>query len=307
MITISPYSLRSYNKDNKSYEQIDNILGKFDLFDLVDEFCQKNININQKDDDAKVYFELTDYQVDKTERKASLTFSVGEYGSKSNIIDVDTKAVSHEKKPNEAEINEYIFVMYFPKSKDESFLFMQCIRGVGILTKFSDLFKQFYRAKTGLVIQINPITYKKAMEKWLEGDVKEYRFINFQPFEDKADFKESFGHNEVQTEYVVKPKRSRSGFLKLFKLKDILDQESEVIELMDDIITRSERMKVLVELDGKPKTISVGRSSSNPNYQVEPDEDDLDFDDGNNPTKESLEKWIHRIYTDFIDSMYSME
>lgn len=313
MITISPYSLRSFNKEkkekkeNNGYEPMDNIKGEFDLFNLTEEFCKNNKAINRKDDDSKIYFELIDYVADPDNRKITFTFNVGEYGSKSNIVDVDTKAISHEKKTNEAEINEYLFVMYFPKNKDEAFLFMQCIRGHGILTKFSDLFRQFYRDKTDLVIQVNPLTYQKAMEKWLEGEVREYKFINFLPFEDKADFKKSLGHDEIQTEYTVRPKKSKKGLLKRYTLKQMLEEESNVIEAMDDLITRSDKMKVVVVLNDKPKTITIGKNASEPIYQIEPDEDDLEFDDGNNPTKESLEKWIDHIYTDFTDSMYSME
>lgn len=313
MITISPYSLRSFNKEkkenkeNNGYELMDNIKGEFDLFDLTREFCEKNKAVNQKDDDSKIYFELIEFVVDSEERKISFTYNVGEYGSKSNIVDVDTKVVSHEKKTNEAEINEYLFTMYFPKNKDESFLFMQCIRGRGILTKFSDLFRQFYKDKTDLVIQINPLTYQKAMEKWLEGEVKEYKFINFLPFEDKADFKKSLGHDEVRTEYTVRPRKSKKGFLKRYTLKQVLEEESNIIEVMDDLIARSDKMKVVVELNGKPKTITIGKNASEPVYQIEPDEGDLEFDDGNNPTKESLEKWIDHIYTDFTESMYSMD
>lgn len=314
MITISPYSLRSFNrekkekKENNGYEPMDNIKGEFDLFDLTEEFCRNNKSVNRKDDDSKIYFELIGYTADLDERKISFTFNVGEYGNKSNIVDVDTKEVSHEKKTNEAEINEYLFMMYFPENKDEAFLFMQCIRGNGILTKFSDLFRQFYKDKTGLVIQINPLTYQKAMEKWLEGEVREYKFINFLPFEDKTDFKKSLGHDEIQTEYTVRPKKSKKGLFKRYTLKKMLEDGSNVIEAMDDLITRSDRMKVVVELDtGAKKTITIGKNASEPIYQIEPDEDDLEFDDGNNPTKESLEKWIHRIYTDFTESMYSMD
>ena len=183
MHAVAPYLFRCFNRGlegrvEQRYSTLDN-LGNHDLFFLLRNFIQENTGAYNIIEDSKQVYQFEGVQVNEDSREIFGWFNVGNYGMKTDIINVSTGAVDFEKAQDNAEIIKHYVHYFIPRGFNEAMAFMHSYRGVGVKTLFYTLFSQYFREATGLVIQMNPLAYDNAVNAWLDATAKEVRLTKF--------------------------------------------------------------------------------------------------------------------------------
>ncbi|SGZ07295.1 Putative uncharacterized protein [Moritella viscosa] len=300
MHSISPYLLRCYNKDNggrtdQRYSTLDRI-GQHDLFYLLQAFIEVNTQLYTIVDDEKLVYLFSNMVFDEQTREIYGWFNVGNYGIKTDIINVDTGNVDFKKAQNNAEIIKHYVHFFIPQGFNEAMAFMHSFRGNGVKTIFHTLFSNYFKEMTELTLQMNPLAYNKAMDAWLNGEAKEVRLIKFAGLPDIADQLRELGHHEQ--ELVIKPKRN----LSLGKLKDYLTPNSPQLTAVEVLSEFATQIKTVVEIEGKRRTFCIGKKSSNTVCEIELD-DTVILNEGV-PEFSSMYLWVGEIITEYTVTLY---
>lgn len=165
--SLSPYSFRCYNGDlegkrDQRYSHLDKI-GQYDLFSLIEMFIEKRSGEYNIIEDSRQVYRFSDMKLDKKKREIYCWFNVGNYGMKTDIIDIKTGKVSYEKAEDNAEIIKHYVHFCIPKGVNEGMAFLHAYRGNGIKTLFHTIFSVFFTNTTRLNLQMNPLAYDKAI------------------------------------------------------------------------------------------------------------------------------------------------
>jgi hypothetical protein len=300
MHSVAPYLFRCYNKElngrqDQRYSTLDNI-GQYDLFQLLLNFINANTGAYKVVEDSKQVYQFSDLEYDENTREISGWFNVGNYGTKNDIINIDTGHIDFEKAQNNAEIIKHFVHFFVPRGFNEAIAFMHAYRGIGIKTLFHTLFSNYFQGITNLVIQMNPLSYDNALNAWLDATAKEIRLTKFVGVNDIADQVRMLGHNEQ--ELVIKPPRNNG----LGKLRDYVTPGSERLRAIEIIGEYGEQIKTVVEINNKQKTFRIGRNVSTPLCEIELD-DDVVLDEGV-PNFNSIRQWTREIVNEYAITMY---
>ncbi|HGB6745036.1 TPA: hypothetical protein ACIV23_004650, partial [Salmonella enterica subsp. enterica serovar Java] len=161
-----------------------------------------------------------------------------------------------------------------------------------------NLFSDYFKRVTNLVIQMNPLAYDKAIEKWMDAIAKEVRVTKFHGVRDVAEQARRLGHNEQ--ELVIKPPRN-SG---LGRLRDYLSRDSEQYQLVEVLKEYGETVKTVVELgDGRKRTFRIGTNVRGAVCEIIFDEEQVIFNDGM-PEITSLNRFVDAVILEYIQLLY---
>lgn len=298
MYSISPYLFRSYNRDimgpkGNHYSPLNNIAG-YDLFELLKDFFKKNQDYHDKSDSKQVY-RFENLCFDNEQRFISIWFSVGVYGIKTDIIDIKTGKVDFEKAQENAEIIKYFMYFFIPKNFDEAIVLTSNYRSSGVKTLFHSLFSKYFNSMTNQNLQMNPLSYNKTFNSWLDARTTEIRCVKFEGCKDITDQLTLLGHEEQ--ELVIKPKKNRS----LGRLRDFIG-EGDKLKVIEILAENSREIKSVVELGGKKRTFRIGKKATNVICEIELD-DDVEIV-GGVPVFESMQKWCIQISKEYAQQMY---
>ena len=301
MHAISPYLLRCFNpslpgKSDQKYAKLD-MVGKYDTFQLLEAFISSNSSVFKIIEDSKQVYRFNDFTYDKANRQIYGWFQVGIYGVKNDIINIESGDVDFEKAQNNAEIINHYIHFFIPEGFNEGIGLFHNFRGNGVKTLFSELFRVYFLRYTKLHLQVNPLSYDNAISAWHEANSKEVRITKFVALSDKADQIKKLGHHEK--ELVIKPPRNGS----LGKLKDFLTPGTESAKIIESLSPLGEKIKTVVELDGKQRTFYIGGTGGNVLCEIEIDFDKVKNNDGN-PEIYSLYIWCKGILSEYATTMY---
>lgn len=298
MYSISPYLFRSYNRNimgpsGNHYSPLNDIAG-YDLFKLLITFFDNNKDYKDKPDSKQVYrFEHLCF--DNKDRIISVWFSVGIYGIKTDIIDIKTGEVDFEKAQENAEIIKYYMYFFIPKNVDEAIVLTSNYRSSGVKTLFYSLFSKYFTSITKQSLQMNPLSYDKAFNSWLDARTTEIRCTKFNGCKDITDQLTLLGHEEQ--ELVIKPKKNKS----LGRLRDFIGK-GDKLKAIEVLIETSGVIKSVVELDGKKRTFRIGEQAANVLCEIELD-DSVEIV-GGVPVFESIQNWCKEISKEYAQRMY---
>lgn len=300
MHSVSPYLFRCYNKSltgriELRYSTLDN-LGTHDLYYLLRAFIEANSTSYKIVEDTKQVYQFESMTYNDATREISGWFNVGQYGIKTDIINVQTGDVDFEKAQNNAEIIKHYVHFFIPRGFNEAMAFMHSYRGIGIKTLFLSLFSVYFKTQTNLVIQMNPLVYDNAMNAWLDATAKEIKLTKFVGLNDITDQIRLLGHSEQ--ELIIKPPR-RGG---LGKLRDYLNPNSRQRQAIEVMGEYGSQVKTVVEIDGKRRTFSVGRNRTSALCEIELDEN-VSQPEGV-PELESINSWVREIVAEYAETMY---
>lgn len=300
MHSISPYLLRCFNNNlegrrEQRYSSLDN-LGQNDLFELLRVYITQHMAAYTIVEATQQVYRFESMTFDDNRREISGWFNVGQYGMKTDIINVETGEVDFEKAENNAEIIKHYIHFFIPRGFKEALLFMHSYRGVGVKTLFQALFCPYFKQRTNLVIQMNPQLYDKAMNAWLDADAKEIKLVKFVGLDDIADQIRLLGHAEQ--ELVIRPPRRGN----LGKLRDYFNPESDQLQAVEVISGFGTQVKTVVELGGKKRTFKVGPDQSSSLCEIELD-DNVELIDGV-PRIDSINEWVNEIVAEYARTMY---
>lgn len=292
MHALAPYFIRCYNPDTEIKnveERYDflNKVGQYDTFDLLLEFIDAHKQF-EKVDDKKQTYKFLNVQTDKKKRTVSGWMCLGEYGIRNDIIDTDDNKVAFEKHTKHADVKNYFFIFSIPRESRKGIALLHTYKSDGVKSMFYGEFSNFFRDKTKKNLQIQPLTYEKAMEPWLEAEMKEIKVVGFKPTKNIED--KIHGLGDVEHEYKIKAKRNKTlGKFKNFLVKD--SDESKLIEVLNH---GSKQVKALVSMGGSHKTFTIGHGDKHAFCQIDVDEEEVTIVDGN-PDFTSINKWASDI------------
>ncbi|CAN8139913.1 conserved hypothetical protein [uncultured Thiomicrorhabdus sp.] len=299
--SLSPYLLRSFNpaspakKIEDKYAILDKV-GQHDTYEIFKVFMEANSNDFQILEDKKLVYRFNNMSFDANNRLMYGWFQVGNYGVKTEIIDINTGKVDFNKAQDNAEIINHFIYIKLPQGYNEGMALLHSFRGTGIKTLLHDLLKEPFKNKTTLVLQMNPLAYDKALTEWQDGNAKEIRLTKFVGLTDIADTIKSLGHDEQ--EYIIKA--PRNGFMG--KFKNYLDKNSNEYKAVEVLTPLCRTIKTVVELNGKKRVFTIGKNASNSVCEINASED-LQLVEGV-PTLDSIKDWCEEVANEYSSVMY---
>ena len=300
MHSLAPYLIRCFSpgisgKPEDKYAALDKV-GSHDTFDILSNFIKSKKSDFHVNDEAKQVYRFDSVNYDSTNRVIYGWFQLGSFGIKSDIINVKTGEVDYEKTQENAEIINHFIYFSIPRGYNEGVALLHMFRGNGIKTVFYDLFREYFNQVTKFNLQMNPLSYDKALAEWENANAKEIRLIKFSALSDIADSIKKLGHDEQML--TLKPPRKGT----LGKLKDYMNKDSEQSKAIEFLTPMCSKVKTVVELNGRKRTFSIGHNSSNAICEIEAP-DDLELEYGN-PKYDAILNWCSEISTEFSDTLY---
>lgn len=302
MHAIAPYCIRFYNPNSTEknvedrYAKLDK-LGSFDAFQLLADFADKLDDKFVIVESTKQVYRFKGMKVDAVKRQVAGFFEVGSYGVKNDIIDIKTGNVDYKKTQENAEIIRHYIRFFLPAGFNEGIALLQTFKGAGVKTLLHGLLRDHFLKITKLNFQLNPLAYKKAFQTWEKATAKEIKLTKFEGMSDITDQIKKLGHKEQQL--IIKPPASST--LGLFK--DYLNPNSKEFQVVEFLSPMCAHVKLVVELDRKRRTFTIGRPADEQVCEIAIEEDEVDFIAGN-PVAKSLHKWARDILQDLADSLY---
>lgn len=299
MHSASPYILKSFNKNlpGKPDEKYSNLnqLGQYDLFYLLKSFTEARNTTYTILEETKQVYRFSNLKFDEKERLIYGWLQAGNYGIKSQIIDIETGEVSFEKLKNNADVINHFIYFYIPENEKEAISLFHSYRGTGIKTLFYSLFSEYFQRYTHQNLSMQPLAYEKAMNEWLNASTKEIRLLRYKPKNDIAD-QIKFGFDEQILTYKA-PRRGTMGRLADYFEKGT-DQHNAIVLLSE----ACEKIKTVVELGGKKRTFSIGKNYSTQLCEIEIPEE-INNKDGN-PDFQKVTEWCSSIVEEFKQAVY---
>lgn len=302
MHAIAPYSIRFFDP-NSAAKNIEDRYSKLDKVGAQDAFKILQDYVNRLDDkfviveDTKQVYRFKGMKVDVAKRQIAGWFEVGSYGVKNDIIDIKTGNVDFQKTQQNAEIIRHYIRFFVPAGFNEGIALLHTFKGGGVKTLLHDLLRAEFLKLTKLNLQMNPLAYKQAFVSWKKAVAKEIKLTRFEGAQDITDQIKGLGHKEQQL--IIKPPSRQS----LGKFKDYLDPNSKEYKIVEYLSPMCAQVKVLVELDGKKRTFTIGRPADEQVCEIAIEEEDVDFIAGN-PEAKSLHKWCTIVLQDLANAIY---
>lgn len=302
MHSIAPYSIRFFDP-NSTAKEIEDRYSKLDKVGAHDALKILQDYFNRVDDkfviveDTKQVYRFKGMKAFPARRQIAGWFEVGSYGVKNDIIDIKTGNVDYQKTQENAEIIRHYVRFFVPAGLNEGIALLHTFKGAGIKTLLHDLLRAEFLKVTKLNLQMNPLAYKQAFVSWKKAVAKEIKLTRFEGMKDMTDQIKKLGHKEQQL--IIKPPSRES----LGKFKDYLDPNSKEYKVVEYLSPMCAQVKVVVELNGKKRTFTIGRPADEQVCEIAIDEEDVDFVAGN-PEGNSLHKWCTIVLQDLANAIY---
>jgi hypothetical protein len=300
MHSLLPYSMRCFNpalpgNPKDKYAILDKI-GQFDAYTLLKTYIESKTNEFHIVEDAKQVFRFNSMVFDTDKRLIYGWLQAGYYGKKTDIINISTGQVDFEKALHNAEIINHFIYFFLPKGLNKGISLLHAHRGNGIKTLFFELFNEYFKNKTTLHLQMNALSYEKALNGWMDGNAKEIRLIKFAGWADSSDTLLRLGSNE-QDLILKAPRKGALG-----KFKDYYNNASDQAKAVEALSSLCAQVKTVIELDGKKRIFTVGCSDSSTMYAIDAPEE-LTLVDGN-PEFNAIKQWCEEISIEFFNEIY---
>ncbi|MGY4043342.1 hypothetical protein [Aeromonas hydrophila] len=297
---VSAYAVRVFNKEvsrraDDRYHLL-NKIGAYDLLELIHVFCTGRKDYTTIADSKQAY-RIIIKNHDPAKRMISGWIEYGHFGMQSNIVDIVNKKVDYTKKPTNADMGLYYFLLWIPQNAAHGIAIFHTIRGDGVKTLFQKEFCDYIKTYVDRTLQMNNLTFDRVLQSWANADTKEIVALRLKDYSDIADVPVALGN--VHASLSIKPQRKG----KLSKLGAYLKKgstEAILVEQLDDVC---DDIKILVEMNGRKKTFRIGKKKRKGNSEIEIPDDEVNFRAGV-PEFSSLNKWSLGLLNDFKDELY---
>lgn len=295
MHCLAPYLIRCYDpsseeEDPENKYSMLNRIGQYDLYKLLSDFIKQHKTYKKVELRSETY-RFSNVKFDKEKRTITGWMSVGTYGIKNDIINTEDNALAFLKEEKHADVKKYYFSFYVPLESRKGICLLYTYKSDGVKSLFYQEFNEYFNNATDKKIQINPISYDKAMKPWLAAETKEIKVIGFKPAFDLADKVSSLG--DIDFEYSIKAKKNKT----LGRLSNFLKKDTEEYKLVELLNAEGDQVKALVAMNGSKKTFRIGHSNKSAMCQIEIDEEEVSIV-GSTPDFDSLNKWASGIIND---------
>lgn len=249
--------------------------------------------------DNKQIYAFASFKFDDATRVIRGVLKAGSYGSRTDIVNIDTGKVDFKRLEKNAEVLNHYIRLYIPEKLNEGVALLHNQKNVGIKTLIFDLLREEFSRVTGRVLQMNPLSYEKAFEEWKKATAKEIRMVRFSGMESIEDQIKNLGHDEAEHTYVIKaPRRKNLG-----SFVDYLTPGTEQNAMVEALAPLCAEVKTVVEMNGRKRTFRLGSAQSNQLCEIDVDEDKVTITAGN-PNMKEFDEWCKVLLNEFLSSIY---
>jgi hypothetical protein len=304
MHSLATYSVRVFDRilagpTEDKYHKLSNIRGK-DLVQSITDFANNNTSY-QEISDGKSKKTLKFSNVTRVNRTVYGFIEFGEYGIKGKVVHVPSGDTVYAKKKDDSDIQQLYFNFTIPSDVTTGICLFHNIHGRGVKGLADKMLNEFFHKLTkGLKLQLQPLTYEKAVEDWMKNaQVKELRLNKYSPKFEVSDPVDQLAENTVEITY--KPKEKGGSFGRFW---DFIQSKSRSGINRGAVAILSEHcasVKAVVEFDGRKRTFSL-TSEDLPVSTIDFDDEDVKMEDGA-PELASLHKYADELVTDMLSTI----
>lgn len=304
MNTVSPYIIRSFNPLMKGKRASDGYsplgeIGQFDMYVVVKDFIASKGTDYHLIEDSKQIYSFAHVKFDDIKREFRGVISAGSYGSRTEIVNVETGKVDFRRLEKNAEVLKHYFRFFIPEKLNEGIAILHSQRNIGIKTLIHDLLHEEFSRVTGRVLQMNPLSYEKAFEEWKKATTKEIKLVRFNGMGTIEDQIKNLGHDEAEYTYSIKASRKRN----LGAFIDYLTPGTDQMAIVEHLAPLCAEVKTVVEMGGRKRTFRLGAKRSNQVCEIDVDEDQVTITAGN-PDMKEFDKWCRILLNEFLSTIY---
>lgn len=308
MHSISSYCIRCYDREKEVPNTEDKYLslgyvGKIDTYNVIKD-CLIGLKTQAYTliEESKQIYVVSELEFDDNTRIVKGILESGKYGTKNDIINIETKQIDYQKLQNHAEMVKYYFLFFIPKDQNEGIALLQSFGNLGIKTIIYDIISDKFKNLTNLNLQMNPLAYDKAFNEWKDGIVQEFKLNKFIPPTDLATAVNSYAHGTTTSNLIIKATKSNFG-----RLKDYFRRGTKEAELVEVITRECSTVKALVQVGDKKRTFTVNKYDTPRQIcKIELNESDVNMVDGN-PTYESIDNFCLTLLEEYKDALYPFQ
>ncbi len=243
-----------------------------DLLNHAEDYFRFRSGHRRVDDDEQQSLFVRSYTVEASDRIVHGLIDAGEFGVRTNLINVKTGA-QRERSVDETDEWPFYFVLYLPADKTSGILILQRTGNVGIRTRLVDDLNEYIRSKgMAFSLDANPMALTEMYDAMLEkGRMTEVRLIqHIQPTALDSRLEQAY-EAEVQNGKQRKP-RERYAEIAIsvqprnkwwFKMTDQWRKWIRGEEVISDLVVVAgfvpEHVEVELTYQGRTKVIRVGR------------------------------------------------
>jgi hypothetical protein len=254
-ISLSSYTIEARKRNARKLEDTDDLEGE-DLLDLFEEFLTGRRSASN-DKNQKMLLRVQNFK--RTGRSCHGIIETGEYGYSSELINVDTFALAHLRKPEEAGMLPFFFQIYLPEDESLGLLILQRFGNIGIRGVFAKDFKAFFEKKQPeFSVAFKPIVHPGQLGAYSKhGVVKRLTFRQLQLPKDIADAYAGDNPEDIYVEYSIVAKRY--GNLPVLKqiLRKLNDKSAHTLHIAEPSGFKDSQILLEVEMNGHTRTIDV--------------------------------------------------
>lgn len=285
-------------KDESLYSPL-GVIGQFDMYKVFKDFITSKGDKYHVIKDSKQIYAFAFFKFDDVKREFRGVFKVGNYGARTDIVNIETGDVDFERLETNAEVLRHYVRFFIPEKLDEGVALLHNQRNVGIKTLIHDLLREEFSRVTGRVLQMNPLSYEKAFEEWKKATTKEIKLVRFSGMSALEDQINKLGHNEAEHTYVIKASRRKN----LGAFVDFLTPGTEQMATVEMLTPLCEQVKTVVEMNGRKRTFRLGANTNNQVCEIDVDEDKVTITAGN-PHMKEFDRWCRILLNEFLSVMY---
>lgn len=274
-------------------------IGQFDTYEVVKSFIKSKGDKYHNIKETKQIYAFSSFKFDDAKREIRGLLKAGSYGSRTDIVNIETGAIDFKRLEKNAEVLRHYVRLYIPAKLNEGVALLHNQRNIGIKTLLHDLLREEFSRVTGRVLQMNPLSYEKAFNEWRKATAKELRMIRFSGMNDIQDQIKNLGHKELDQTYVIKAPRKKS----LGTLADFLKPGTEQMATVEMLSPLCAQVKTVVEMNGRKRTFRLGVNPSNQVCEIDVDEGKVAIVAGN-PEMKDLDAWCKTLLNEFLSTIY---
>ena len=298
--SLACYIIRVVDKGTRDKRLLGQLSPTKDLITVFTDYLDYLKSEHPTDDEQQVMGFVSQYR--REDWKVNGIIQTGAYGTDTEIHNVVSKSVAHQKGPNEAEMMPYYFLAYLPSEYDEGVLLLQRRSGIGVRKVFLKGFTDFIaKSYQGVSISANPFMPRQLLEEYLKTErLTSLRLIQFGAPSDIVVTHDTDGHVEKEGTVELRISANRGGRMSnsvVDKISSVLKGDVDVTEMVEIYDFKYEQVKAEINVKGKSKTFNLSKLDNMNSYHDISRE--VRIDDDGFPVFDSID----RLAQDLLDGL----
>jgi hypothetical protein len=303
---LSSHTLRVSKKKGKNdtspteYYPLDRLPINKDLFVYLQDFF-KRYQTPVSNTQQQTYMKVTNLRI--SDRIIVGTVKSGIFGVNSEILDMKTDTVSHEKQDTEADVLTFYFLISILEGADEGIILFQRTGRYGFQTNFTNFLKKSFQLDfPQCEVDINNLVSKDIIRKIVRGgSIKELKCVKYKTPIDIVDGLDT-GHEEISANIEFVVKGNRIPFRN--KLDDFLKDDGKVTELIEIRNFNFDYDTVKVDVENKGTTYHYDLGAIGDTRQNLDITNDIELDSQGKPILSSIHRRAVRYLTEIRSALY---